>query len=299
MLEKISDKVYSAKNPDTFIYKMLTAINNELCEAYDDLIKCKNDIYLWVDVAEEPVIKGALHGLDCLQNRAVGELVAVGNTPGASDYIENVDFTRHECGILWAIPNQYYGHYSYYGYNGYGYQYGYAAYYNQYYPWGRAEPDTGATYYVTYRYGCRDENLYNNFGVLAKLKKQDVWEYPEYRKALKSLILSYLGGPSVENIKDALAIFHPRAYIEITELFRTGWILDQSILYTEAQYADPTLDTSDGCILIGEAEVLYTFIVRFHFSETMSALTKTIINEILAIIKPAHTRVLIQYLIGY
>ncbi len=299
MIQTISEKVYKIKDPSTFIYQMLKAINNELCESHDDLIKAKNDIYLWNDVSDEAVIKGVWNGMDCLQNRAVAEIVSVGNTPGAQDFFENVDFVRTECGILWAIPSQYYGGYQYYGYGGYGYQYGWAPYYNQYYPWGRAEPPVGSTYYVTYKYGCRDENLYNNFGMLVKLKKQDIWEYPQYRQALKALILSYLGGPSVENIKDALAIFHPRTQIEITEAYQTGWVLDQSILYTKAEYEDPSLDTSDGCILIGESDGLYVFVVRFHFAETIPALIRTIITDIVEIIKPAHTRAIIQYLTGY
>jgi hypothetical protein len=299
MIQNISEKVYKIKDPTTFIYQMLMSINNELCESKDDLIKARNDIYLWNDVTAEPVIKGVLNGTDCLQNRAVAEIITVGNTPGASDFFENVDFTRVECGILWAIPDQYYGGYAYYGgYGGYG-GYGWTPYYNQYYPYGRAEPPTGSTYYVTYRYGCRDENLYNNFGIFAKLKKQDIWSYPQYRQALKAMILAYIGGPSVENIRDALSVFHTKAYIEITELYKTGWIIDKSILYTSTEYEDSAIDTSDGCILVGEAESLYTFIVRFHFSETMTALTKTIITQIIGIIKPAHTRALIQYLIGY
>jgi len=299
MIQKISEKVYKANDPDTFIYQMLKAINNELCEAHDDLIKAKNDIYLWNDVVAEPVIKGVEHGIDCLQNRAVAEILSVGLTPGASDYFENIDFVRVECGVAWYIPTQYYGSYYGYGYGGGTYQYGFNQYYNQYYPWGRAEPPMGTTYYVTYRYGVRDENLYNNFGMLVKLRKQDLWDYPQYRKAIKTLILSFLGGPAVENIKDALSVFHNRDYIEIQELYLNGWILDQSILYTETEYNDPTLNTSNGCILIGEQESLYTFVIRFHFSETMSAQTKAILNEIIAIIKPAHTKVIVQYLIGY
>lgn len=299
MIDKISEKVFSAKDPTTFSYLMLKAINNELCESYDDLIKTKNDIYLYKDVTSEPVIKGVEHGTDCLQNRAVAEIITVGFTPGANDFFEYVDFTRTECGILWAIPSQTYGNYYGYGYGGGVYQYGFSNYYNQYYPYGRAEPPVGTTYYVTYRYGCRDENLYNNFGLFAKLRKQDIWSYPDYRKALRCLISSYLGGPAPENIKDALSIFHPRAYIEIIQLYQSGWIIDKSILYTQAEYDDPTLDTSNGCILIGEEESLYTFVVRFHYSETMSFQTKQIINDIIDIIKPAHTRAIVQYLIGY
>ena len=277
MLEKLDKNIYNTESTTSNLYYFVEMMNGELCEAYAQLIFAQSDIYLWVDVIDEPVIKGELNGIDCFQNWAVVEIIRVGNTPGASDYEEYVDYQRHIRGIEWTVP-QYYGYYPFYGYGYGGWGYEWREIYNPWAPSGRMEPPEGSVYYVTYRYGVRDENLYDNFGVLAKLQKRDFWSYEEYRRAIKSLNIAYLGGPTIDNIKDALSTFHNRDYIEIVEGLEYGWILGVSILYSKSAWENPSLDTSDGTVLTYAGAGQFEFEVRFHYAITIPFETRLVLG---------------------
>jgi len=287
MLEKLDDNVYNTESSTTNLYYFIRTINNELCEVYAELQAAKNDIYLWVDVVDEMVIKGEENGIDCFDNWCVAEIISIGDTPGSSEYNQYIDYVRTCRGVHW-VAKQYYGYYPIYGYGygGYGFEWG--SYYNPFYPEGAKEPVTGNAYYVTYRYGVRDENLWYNFGIMADLQKKDYWTWVEYRKAIKSLTIAYLGGPTVKNMRTALATFHPAAFIEIIEGLH-GWILGESILYSEADWDNPALDTSDGTLLLAESSGRFEFTVIFHYAYTLPLSTRQVLEEIIEDIKPAHT----------
>ena len=203
MLEKLDNNVYNTESTESNLYYFLKMINNELCEAYAELVATKNDIYLWVDVIDEPVIKGEENGIDCFDNWCVAEIIRIGDSPGSSEYNQYIDYVRTCRGVHW-VAKQYYGYYPFYGYGygGWGFEWG--SFYNPYYPTGAKEPVTGNVYYVTYRYGVRDENLWDNFGIMTGLQKKDYWMWEEYRKAIKSLTIAYLTGPTILNIRTAL-----------------------------------------------------------------------------------------------
>jgi len=315
MLAKLDEAIYNKIDTNTNLYQILKMINNELCEAYVDQTYIKNDNYLWVDVVDEPVVKGSLNGCDCFQNWEVVEIISIGDTPGASDYTETVDFTRWTRGVCWTVDPTEYCYYPTYPvyYPSYAPLYPYGqrdtstiidvpgteetCYQNNpYYPYGRKEPQEGVTYYVTYRYGCRDSKLYDNFGILTQLQKIDEQSYVEYRKAIKALVLAFLAGPTIDSIKDALSVFHPRDFIEIIEGFRTGWILGESILYTEDDWNNPLIDTTDGTLLLSEQTGFYEFEVRFHFASTLSTVVRTLLEDLINLMKPAHTRAFVTFL---
>lgn len=299
LLDHLDENIYNKKGRNTNLYNIIDTYNRELCEAYADLIYTKNDIYLGIQVNNEAVVHGEQNGIDCLANWAVAQLISVGDTPGASDYVENIDFIRHPRGIQWGDIPSYYGSYPYgygYGYGGGGYAYGYqwGQYYNPYAPTGRKEPATGDTYYVTYKYGCRDENLYANFGALVKFRKYDYQTFPEYRDAIRTLILAYLGRPTIENIKDALSIFHPRDLIIINELFAERWILGENILYSEESWQTEP-DVSDGTLLRSQVGGQFEWSITFRESWRLTTDERTTIENIVNDIKPAHTVVYIIY----
>ena len=287
MLEKLDNNVYNTESTESNLYYFIKMINNELCEAYAELVKAKNDIYLWVEVEDEMVIKGEENGIDCFDNWCVAEIIRIGDSPGSSEYNQYIDYVRTCRGVHW-VAKQYYGYYPTYGYGygGYGFEWG--SYLNPYYPLGAKEPVTGNAYYVTYRYGVRDENLWYNFGSLVQLQKRDFWTWEEYRRAIKSLIIAYLAGPTVENIRTALSTFHPIGYIEIIEGL-IGWILGVSTLYSAAAWVDPALDVSDGTLLLAEGEGRFEFTVIFHFAYTLPLGTRLVLQDIVNDIKPAHT----------
>lgn len=296
LLEGLDEKVYNKEATDTNLYNIIDTFNRELCEAYADLTYNKNDIYLSRLVEDEIVVHGEQHGIDCFANWSVVEILKVGNTPGANDYIEYIDWIIHPRGIQWGDLPYYYGHYPYgygYGYGGYGTEW--QQYYNPYAPWGRKEPATGDIYYVTYKYGCRDENLYNIFGRLVKLKKIDYQSYPEYRNAIRVLILAYLSGPTINNIKTALSIFHPIDEIVIEEYYNEGWILGEKTLYSEETLADLTQDTSDKIVIRSGTGGYYEWSVTFLNSSTLTTSEKTTLESIIENIKPAHTKVEVFY----
>jgi hypothetical protein len=293
LLSKLDHNVYDTESTTSNLYILLRTINNELCEAYAQIVAAKNDNYLWVDVVDEPVVRGEPHAIDCLANWAVVEIIRVGDTPGASDYLQYVDFLRTWRGIHW-VGAHYYGYYPAYGYGYGGYGWGWNSYTNYYWPLGRKEPVTGSLYYVTYRFGVRDENLYDNFGILTKLQKRDYWTWEEYRKAVKSLTLAFLAGPTISNMRIALSAFHPESLIEITE-GKTGWVLGRSILYSEADWKNPAIDTSDGTLLLDPNYGQYRFTVIFHQAQTIPESTRNVLMDIVEIMKPAHTIAIVVF----
>ncbi len=299
LLDGLDKNIYNVKATNTNLYKIIDTYNKELCDAYADLILNKNDIYLGVTVTNEVVIHGEQHGIDCLANWAVVEVISVGDTPGASDYLEDIDFIINERGLEWDNTPEYYGSYPYgYGY-GHPFPYSYGYYWGQYYnPWsphGRKEPVTGDTYYVTYKYGCRNTNLYNNFGALVDLKKISLQTYLQYRNAIKVLILAYLGGPTKANIQAALSVFHPSDLILIEEGYFEGWYLGENILYSESTWGDSSVDTSDGTILRDALSGLYEWQVTFFESWRINDNLRVILENLIDDMKPAHTKVIIIY----
>lgn len=235
LFRELDKRVYDKKSTDTNLYNIIDTFNRELCEAYADMIYAKNDIYLSRTVVSEAVVHGEQNGIDCFANWSVVEIIAVGDTPGASDYAQYTDWIIHPRGIQWGDLPQYYG--SYAVPYGYGYT-SFAQFYNAFAPTGQKEPVTGDIYYVTYKYGCRNENLYNNFGVLVKLKKLSYQTYPEYRDAIRTLILAYIGGPTVANIRSALSVFHDENSIQIEEFTNRTWVLGENILYDEDTWSN-------------------------------------------------------------
>ena len=299
LLAHLDINIYDKKRTDSNLRNIIDMYNRELCNAYADLIYTKNDIYLGIQVSDEAVVHGVQNGIDCLVNWAVAEIISVGDTPGASDYIENIDFIRHPRGIQWGEIPSYYGSYPYgygYSYGGSGYAYGYqwGQYYNPYAPTGRKEPVSGDIYYVTYKYGCRDENLYNIFGALVKFEKFDYQTFPEYRDAIRTLILAYLGGPTVANIKTALSIFHPIDLIQINEFYKEKWILGENILYSKASWTTEP-DVSDGTILRSQVGGQYEWSITFFESWRLSTEQRDTIEALVEDMKPAHTIVYILY----
>jgi hypothetical protein len=300
----LDENIYNKKSTTSNLYNIFDMYNRELCEAWADLIYTKNDIYIGIPVTNEMVVHRYLNGIDCLANWGVAEIVSVGNTPGASDYVEHIDYIRHPRGIQWGDIPRYYGSYPYgygygygYGYAAYGYNYSFGQYYNPYAPCGRREPVPGDVYYVTYKYGCRDENLYNNFGALVLLEKNDNITYAQYRDAIRALILAYLGGPTIANIKSALSVFHPENLIRITEYYTDrGWILGENILYSEESWADPSIDTSDGTLLLESIGGVYEWSVTFYESWRLSDAIRDTLEQLIDDMKPAHTKVYVFFL---
>jgi len=276
-LSKLDKNVYDVESTNTFLYDFFDIVCMEFCDVQYSKQKAKNDFYLWTDHVEEPVIKGESHGIDCLRNKTVVEIISVGDLPGASDYEEGIDYQINECGIEWIESSRYYAYY-----NGQGSSSGRDS----------KEPQTGYTYYVTYRSGVRNSKLYDVFGVLVGLIKQDYQTYPNYRKAIRSLIEAFLLGPTVESMLSALSIFTDRSNIEIVEGFQAGWVLGESFLYTKDAYDDATQNTQDGTILSAEGED-FIFDINVYNSETVE--DKDLFVQIANKIKPAHTIVFVHF----
>jgi len=285
-LSKFDPNIYDVESTDTFLKAFFDVVCIEFCDIAYELQMTKNDFYLWKDMPEEVIVKGEAYGVDCFDCKAVVDIISIGDTPGASDYIEDIDFEVHQCGVKWLRPYSYYG--SYYTPTYYGVDYGSTGpFYVE-----AKQPETGMPYYVTYRCGVRNDKLYDNFGVMVDLVKKDYQSYSDYREAIKALIVAYLAGPTIDSMLDALSIFTNRSNIYIEEGYTTGWILDESFLYSKAQYADPTVYTGDGTILYQGGEN-FVFDVYVYNSETVS--DQTLFTDIVNKLKPAHTLAYVHF----
>jgi len=274
-LSKLDKNIYDIENPDTFLAAFFDVVCMEFCDINVSVQKAKNDFYLWKDIDEEAVIKGEPYGVDCFKCKTVVEILSIGDTPGASDYIQGIDFEVDECGVKWLEPSSYYTPY-YYGYSQ-----------GQTGPFTveAKQPETGSTYYVNYRCGVRNDKLYENFGILVGLIKKDYQTYEDYRHAIKSLIIAFLKGPTKESLIEALSILISKENIEIIEGFDTGWILGESYLYTKSDFDNPLIDTTDGTILKAGQDFIFDIFV--HNSYLVQ--DKQLFLEIVDKIKPAHT----------
>lgn len=272
LLEKLDKNIYDIESTETFLSKFFDVVEEELCDVLYAKEMAKNDFYLWKDVVDEAVIKGVHDGKDCFSCKTVVEIISVGDTPGASDYTEGIDFSIDVCGISWTVaPHPYYG---------------YPQPYNPYHIIPK-QPETGATYYVTYRCGVRNEKLYSNFGVLVNLVKKNSQTYVDYRHAIKALIEAYLLGPTIAGMKKALSTMIDEDYIYIEEGYKIGWVLGESYLYSPEDYADPTLYTADGTIFGRFGESDFEFDVYVYHSDLVD--DKVLFEDIVNKIRPAHT----------
>ena len=119
---------------------------------------------------------------------------------------------------------------------------------------------------------ARDEALYNNFGVLVKLRKKAGWTDDKYRRLIKGVTKSLLDGPTYQSVVDALQLF-TNFHVSISELYKDA-------------------DNYDDSILQG-INTQYAFIVEIEKPLDDTTATqdelKSDTNFILNIVKPAHT----------
>ncbi len=287
-LEKLDKNIYDIESEGTFLKIFFDVVCSEFCDLRYERDKVKNDFYLSKQNTDEAVVKGQPNTIDCLSCKTVVVIDLVGDTPGASDYIEGVDFIIDECGINWIQPQQYY---PYYSSNYYGSVEGELP--KPYYPLGRKEPDTGITYYVTYKCGVRNDKLYDNFGILVDLVKKNSQTFPDYREAIRTLIIAYLLGPTIEGLTTALSILVDSDDLYIEEAFRVGWFLNESFLYTEADYANSILYTGNGTIFKSSGEGEFEFDIYVYNSEQVA--DQELFEEIVEKIKPAHTIAFVHF----
>ena len=276
-LSKFDPNIYDIENPDTFLKAFFDVVCMEFCDLQTAIMMAKNDFYLWKEMPNTAIVKGITHSVDCFPCKTVVEILSVGDTYGGNDYEEFIDYEVHPCGIHWIESSPYY--YAYY--NGSG-------------STGRKsrEPATGATYYVTYRCGVRNSKLYDVFGVLVGLIKKDYQTYSDYRRAIKALIMAFLLGPTIAGMKQALSVIAQVDDIKIEESFKTGWILGESICYSEADYLSD-MNTNDGTILKAATEEFYFDLdIEFHNSDQIR--DPQLITDIVNMIKPAHARCFIH-----
>lgn len=272
-LSKFDKNVYDIESTDTFLYQFFEVVCTEFCDIYTEKMKARNDVYLYKENVNEVVIKGVSEGKDCFSCKSVVEIISVGNSPGASDYIQDTDYIIDECGISWVAPQPYY--------------------YHSYSPRDPIEPETGARYYVTYRCGVRNSKLYDTFGVLVDLVKKDSQSYPDYRRAIKALILAYILGPTIAGMKEALSPFISTVNIYIEESYKVGWVLGESWLYEKTDYENPAIYTGDGTILQtgGENFVIDVWVYNSYLVED-----QTLFTDIVNKIKPAHAIAYVHFL---
>ena len=119
---------------------------------------------------------------------------------------------------------------------------------------------------------AREEALYNNFGVLVKLRKKASWSWDKYRRLIKGVTKSLLDGPTYQSVVDALQLF-TNFHVNISELYKNYDKYDDSVL----QGINPQ----------------YAFIVEVEKPLDDTTATqdelKSDTNFILNIVKPAHT----------
>ena len=284
-LSKFDKNVYDIESTTTFLKAFFDTVCMEFCDIETAKQMAMNDTYLWKERPNEAIVKGSALGIDCFGCKTVVEILSVGDTIGGSDYVEGVDFEIHACGIKWIDSSPYY--YAYY--SSYG---GITEEGSETTGRKSKQPRTGDTYYVSYRCGVRNSKLYDVFGALAGLVKKDYQTWPNYRHAIKSLIKAYLAGPTIEGMKEGLSIFTDKENIEIIESYKTGWFMDESILYTKEQYENGNINTSDGTILkpIGGDNVFDVYIYNSELIEDHE-LFEDIVNKL----KPYHTIAYVTY----
>jgi hypothetical protein len=284
-LSKFDKNVYDIESADTFLKAFFDTVCMEFCDINFAKQMAKNDMYLWKERPDESVVKGEPFTVDCFSCKTVVEIISVGDTAGASDYIEDIDFEIHPCGIKWIESAPYY--YAYYSH-----------YYGQTHEGSHTsgrkskQPRTGDTYYVTYRCGVRNSKLYDVFGILVGLIKKDYQTWPNYRHAIKSLIIAFLEGPTIDGMKAGLSILIPEENIEIIESYKTGWILGESILYPKEWYESGDYTTQDGTIL-KPVESDYFFDVYVYNSHLIE--DKQLFEDVVDKLRPYHTIAYVTY----
>ena len=133
-----------------------------------------------------------------------------------------------------------------------------------------------------YLLSVKDDSIYKNFGILAKLNHENDWDNNKYRAFVSGVIKSLLEGPTLESIQDAINLFINYDY----ELNGGKKVANINVIeaYTEQSSQDSNLS---------KIMAMFTFYVEIENINEGQELSSKLINEdvryIIKILKPAHT----------
>ena len=145
-----------------------------------------------------------------------------------------------------------------------------------------AEANMAITRDNAYLLSVKDDSIYKNFGILAKLNHENDWDNNKYRAFVSGVIKSLLEGPTLESIQDAINLFINYDY----ELNGGKKVANINVIeaYTEQSSQDSNLS---------KIMAMFTFYVEIENINEGQELSSKLINEdvryIIKILKPAHT----------
>ena len=145
-----------------------------------------------------------------------------------------------------------------------------------------AEANMAITRDNAYLVSVKDDSIYKNFGILAKLNHENDWDSKKYKAFVNGIIKSLLEGPTLESIQDAINLFINYDY----ELNGGKKIANINVVeaYTEQSAQDSNLS---------KIMAMFTFYVEIENIDEDQELSSKLINEdvryIIKILKPAHT----------
>lgn len=145
-----------------------------------------------------------------------------------------------------------------------------------------AEANMAITRDNAYLLSVKDDSIYKNFGILAKLNHENDWDNDKYRAFVSGIIKSLLEGPTLESIQDAINLFVNYDY----ELNGGKKVANINVIeaYTEQSSQDSNLS---------KVMAMFTFYVEIENIDEDQELSSKLINEdvryIIKILKPAHT----------